>query len=85
MHFSSAVQLGERTYRTVGTSRAVALTTTAASLEQARGRLASCAAAVPVLEWRSDVGDERYLDALGRLVTAGADASPQAGLLPGAG
>ncbi len=41
VHFSSAVQLGERTYRTVGTSRAVALTTTAASLEQARGRLAS--------------------------------------------
>jgi phosphoribosylamine--glycine ligase len=84
VHFSSAVQLGERAYRTVGTSRAVALTTTAASLEQARVRLAGCAASVPVLEWRSDVGDERYLEALSSLVAAGGSGSPRAGLLPDA-
>jgi phosphoribosylamine---glycine ligase len=62
--FSSAVEVGEREYRTVGTSRAVALATTAETLEQARVRLAECAATVPVLEWRRDVGDERYLQGL---------------------
>src|SRR5206468_7199140 len=36
--FSSAVARGENSYRTVGTSRAVALATTAATLEQARER-----------------------------------------------
>ena len=59
--FSSAVSSGEGTYRTVGTSRAVALATTAPSLEQARERLARCAETVPVLEWRREVGDEQYL------------------------
>ena len=37
---------------------------TAATLEQARERVAECAATVPVLEWRRDVGDEGYLDGL---------------------
>ncbi len=59
--FSSAVEIGEDTYRTVGTSRAVALASTAPTLEQARVRVVECAASVPVLEWRRDVGDERYL------------------------
>jgi phosphoribosylamine--glycine ligase len=68
--FSSAVQTGEDTYRTVGTSRALALASTAPTLEQARVRVVGCAASVPALEWRSDVGDERYLDGLGRLVAA---------------
>ena len=66
--FSSAVASGPDTYRTVGTSRAVALATTAPSLEQARERVAGCAATVPVLEWRREVGDERYLLGLRRLV-----------------
>jgi len=66
--FSSAVAAGADSYRTVGTSRAVALATTAASLEEARGRVASCAETVPVLEWRREVGDERYLRGLRRLV-----------------
>ncbi len=66
--FSSAVSSGEGTYRTVGTSRAVALATTAPSLEQARERLARCAETVPVLEWRREVGDEQYLRGLCRLV-----------------
>jgi phosphoribosylamine--glycine ligase len=66
--FSSAVQTGESTYRTVGTSRALALATTAPTLERARARVADCAASVPLLEWRSDVGDERYLNGLSKLV-----------------
>jgi phosphoribosylamine---glycine ligase len=69
--FSSAIEVGEDAYRTVGTSRAVALVSTAPTLEQARLRVADCAASVPVLEWRRDVGDERYLDGLTRLVAAG--------------
>jgi phosphoribosylamine-glycine ligase len=66
--FSSAVTHGENSYRTVGTSRAVALASTAATLEQARERVAACAATVPVLEWRHEVGDERYLRELRPLV-----------------
>jgi len=66
--FSSAVQDGENAYRTVGTSRAVALTSTAPTLEQARARVSACAASVPVLEWRKDVGDEAYLEGLSQMV-----------------
>jgi phosphoribosylamine--glycine ligase len=66
--FSSAVRTGENTYRTVGTSRALALATVAPTLEQARARVVGCATSVPSLEWRSDVGDERYLQGLGSLV-----------------
>jgi phosphoribosylamine--glycine ligase len=94
--FSSAVEIGENAYRTVGTSRAVALTATAPTLEQARARVAASALTIPVLEWRKDVGDERYLNDLTRLVDsddAGADpgghtaAEPtaDAALLPNAG
>jgi phosphoribosylamine--glycine ligase len=66
--FSSAVAVGENTYRTVGTSRAVALASTAATLEQARRTVADCATSVPVLEWRRDVGQQGYLEGLARLV-----------------
>jgi phosphoribosylamine--glycine ligase len=66
--FSSATRVGEDTYRTVGTSRALALATTAPTLEQARVRVVEAAASVPVLEWRRDVGDERYLSGLRGLV-----------------
>jgi phosphoribosylamine--glycine ligase len=66
--FSSAVQVAERTYRTVGTSRAVALATTAPTLEIAHERIVHCARAVSALEWRRDVGDGRYLQNLARLV-----------------
>jgi phosphoribosylamine--glycine ligase len=69
--FSSAIEIGQNTYRTVGTSRAVALASTAPTLEQARARVAECAASVPVLDWRRDVGDERYLNDLTPLVAAG--------------
>jgi phosphoribosylamine--glycine ligase len=72
--FSSAVALGGDRYRTVGTSRAVALATTASTLEQARSQVAAWAEQVPVLEWRREVGDERYLHGLGALVAAGAGA-----------
>jgi phosphoribosylamine--glycine ligase len=72
--FSSAIQTGEHSYRTVGTSRAVALVSTAPTLEQARRRVAGGAASVPVLEWRRDVGDERYLNDLSQLVEPGAPA-----------
>jgi phosphoribosylamine---glycine ligase len=66
--FSSAVQTGAETYSTVGTSRAVALVATAPTLEQARARVSASATTVPVLEWRRDVGDGRYLDGLRSLV-----------------
>jgi phosphoribosylamine--glycine ligase len=66
--FSSATSLGGNRYRTVGTSRAVALATTAPTLEQARLRIVDAAASVPVLEWRRDVGAESYLDGLTGLV-----------------
>ncbi len=82
--FSSAVQIGESAYRTVGTSRAVALATTAPTLEQARARVADCAATVPVLEWRRDVGKESYLEALSSLVWP-ESASGAESLLPNAG
>jgi phosphoribosylamine--glycine ligase len=66
--FSSAVQVGGQAYRTVGTSRAVALASTAATLEQAHATVAGLAATVPVLQWRQDVGDPGYLNRLGALV-----------------
>jgi phosphoribosylamine---glycine ligase len=66
--FSSAVQAHERSYRTVGTSRAVALAATAPSLAQAKERVVSGAESVPVLEWRRDVGDDAYLEGLQRLL-----------------
>jgi phosphoribosylamine---glycine ligase len=62
--FSSAIEAAPGSYRTVGTSRAVALATTAPTLEQARVRVVDCARTVPVLEWRQEVGQESYLDAL---------------------
>ena len=66
--FSSATSLGSTSYRTVGTSRAVALATTAPALETAHARLTGAAASVPVLEWRREVGDAGYLAGLSRLV-----------------
>jgi phosphoribosylamine-glycine ligase len=66
--FSSAVRAGPGLFRTVGTSRAVALATSAPTLEQARERVHGWAGEVPVLEWRRDVGDGRYLEGLSRLV-----------------
>jgi phosphoribosylamine--glycine ligase len=66
--FSSAVELGQDRYRTVGTSRALALATTAPTLEQARARVVEHAASVPVLQWRGDVGDIGYLNGLRSLV-----------------
>jgi phosphoribosylamine--glycine ligase len=69
--FSSATALGEGSYRTVGTSRAVALASTAPTLEQARARVAGWAEQVPVLEWRRDVGDGAYLHGLSGLLAAG--------------
>jgi phosphoribosylamine---glycine ligase len=68
--FSSAVKLAEHSYRTVGTSRAVALATTAPTLAEAHERVVECARSIPVLEWRADVGDERYLAGLSRFVGA---------------
>jgi phosphoribosylamine---glycine ligase len=69
--FSSAVQTGPGAYRTVGTSRAVALATTAPTLEQARQRVVSSAETIPVLQWRRDVGERSYLDGLSQLVDSG--------------
>jgi phosphoribosylamine--glycine ligase len=66
--FASAVQIAEHSYRTVGTSRAVALTTTAPTLRDAHERIVACAGSVDVLEWRREVGDESYLRGLTGLV-----------------
>lgn len=66
--FASSVQVAARSYRTVGTSRAVALATTAPTLRTAYERITACAASIDVLEWRRDVGDERYLQGLSGLV-----------------
>jgi phosphoribosylamine---glycine ligase len=62
--FASSVQSGPRAFRTIGTSRAVALATTAPTLSQAHERIVACAGEVSTLQWRRDVGDERYLDGL---------------------
>jgi phosphoribosylamine---glycine ligase len=69
--FSSAVRIAANTYRTVGTSRAVALVTTAPTLAAAHERIVARASSVDVLQWRRDVGDERYLDGLRALVRSG--------------
>ena len=67
--FASAVKASEKTYRTVGTSRAVALATTTPTLEDARRRIVECASSVHgPLEWRHDVGDGKYLANLTKLV-----------------
>jgi phosphoribosylamine--glycine ligase len=66
--FASSVKTAENAYRTVGTSRAVALATTAPTLERARGRIVDCASSVRVLQWRRDVGDESYLRGLTKLL-----------------
>jgi phosphoribosylamine--glycine ligase len=66
--FSSAVNVAAETYRTVGTSRAVALATTAPTLAAAHERIVQRASSVGALEWRRDVGDERYLEGLRSLV-----------------
>jgi phosphoribosylamine---glycine ligase len=68
VYFSSAVHVAEHTYRTVGTSRAVALATTAPTLADAHARIVELAASIDVLQWRREVGDERYLQGLARLV-----------------
>jgi phosphoribosylamine---glycine ligase len=82
--FSSAVQTGENAYRTVGTSRAVALTATAPTLEQARLQVVRSAATVSVLEWRRDVGEARYLEGLSDLL-GGEDAPGEQPQLSNAG
>jgi phosphoribosylamine--glycine ligase len=69
--FSSAVHLAGDTYRTVGTSRAVALSTTAPTLAAAHERIVERAGSIGVLQWRRDVGDERYLEGLRALVRSG--------------
>jgi phosphoribosylamine---glycine ligase len=81
--FSSAVAAGEGVYRTVGTSRAVALVTMAPTLEEARAKLAGWASETSVLEWRRDVGDGAYLEGLARLLVPAGE--PETGsLIPGA-
>lgn len=66
--FSSAIRLGDNSFQTVGTSRAVALAATAPTLEEARARVVARAEGVPVLEWRRDVGRQSYLEGLRDLV-----------------
>lgn len=69
--FASSERVDGDTYRTVGTSRAVALVTTAPTLAAAHERVVACAETVPTLQWRREVGDERYLDGLTGLVRQG--------------
>jgi phosphoribosylamine--glycine ligase len=65
VHFSSTVEVGPGRYRTVGTSRALALTTSGPTLAECRERLVACAQGVPQLEWRADIGTDAYLESLG--------------------
>jgi phosphoribosylamine--glycine ligase len=76
--FSSAVEVGDGAYRTVGTSRAVALATSAPTLELARSRVLACAESVPVLQWRQDVGEESYLKGLSALVAGDGEIAARA-------
>jgi len=69
--FAAAVDAGEDRYATVGTSRAVALASTAPTLESARERVVECAGSVDVLQWRRDVGEESYLNGLTTFVAGG--------------
>jgi phosphoribosylamine---glycine ligase len=82
--FASSVAIAEKTYRTVGTSRAVALATTAPTLERARTRVVDCASSIPVLEWRRDVGAQSYLRSLTELLEREPSGGAQP-LLPRAG
>jgi phosphoribosylamine--glycine ligase len=66
--FASSEQVGANAYHTIGTSRAVALVTTAPTLAQAHERIVACAGSVDTLQWRREVGDERYLNGLTGLV-----------------
>ncbi len=70
VYFSSAVQIAGDSYKTLGTSRAVALATTAPTLPEAHQRIVGRARDVDVLQWRREVGDVRYLQALADLVQA---------------
>jgi hypothetical protein len=64
----------------------VALVSTAPTLARAHARVSEAAASVPVLEWRKDVGDERYMEDLRRLVgnRAGGHAQDPGGAPAGA-
>jgi phosphoribosylamine--glycine ligase len=73
--FSSAIGLGDGAYRTVGTSRVLALACAAPTLEEAHRTVTACAERVPVLEWRREVGDGAYLAGLGRLLDGGRPAA----------
>ncbi len=66
--FSSAVHVAGDTYRTVGTSRAVALAPPRRRWERRTRGSSSAPATVDVLQWRREVGDERYLQGLARLL-----------------
>jgi phosphoribosylamine--glycine ligase len=66
--FASALALAENSYRTLGTSRAVALATSAPRLAEAHERIVALAQSVPTLQWRREVGDERYLQGLSGLL-----------------
>jgi phosphoribosylamine--glycine ligase len=76
--FASAERTSGTSFRTLGTSRALALATTAPTLARAHSRIADCAASVAPLQWRHDVGDETYLNRLSKLVEqpAGGEARP---------
>jgi phosphoribosylamine--glycine ligase len=75
--FAAAVEIAENRYSTVGTSRAVALATTAPTLQEARERVVECASSVEVLQWRADVGDESYLEGLTGLVAGASSAGDE--------
>ncbi len=66
VHFSACERIGTDRYRTVGSSRVLALTTTADTLAAAHARIEDCIAATfgdaPVLEWRHEIGDPAYVE-----------------------
>lgn len=70
--FASAEHVAGNTYRTVGTSRCVAIGATAATLEETRARIAAAIGAhvKGPLEWRTDMGSDDNINDMKKLVAA---------------
>jgi phosphoribosylamine---glycine ligase len=75
LNFAACEQIAEGRYRSTGSSRVIALSTTAASLEEAHDRveaaIAKGFAAAGGLEWRRDIGHPDYVAQQVRALSAG--------------
>jgi phosphoribosylamine--glycine ligase len=80
VNFAACEQVGDNRYRSTGSSRVVALSTTATTIADAHERIDSAIAAgfgdAPWLEWRRDIGHPDYVSQQVRRVTAPDRPSP---------